>query len=118
MRAAIPIFVMLILPEQSGMYCVVYLFPVIILFLNQTSYAPIDIVYLLCFIILLNPFQDAAGILSFLSQYPFLLLSVMFSLLAIESILLIILRPSELIAAYRCLFAMCKDTLLKPKGAK
>lgn len=45
------------LPLNSGLYCGLYYFPVIILFFNRKKYTNIDLLFVVLFSILLNPIQ-------------------------------------------------------------
>lgn len=49
--------IMLILPSNCGYYCLLYLFPVIILYMNERDKSWTDFLYLPVFLILLCPFQ-------------------------------------------------------------
>lgn len=49
--------IMLILPSNCGYYCLLYLFPVIILYFNEKNKNWTDLLYLPIFLIMLCPFQ-------------------------------------------------------------
>jgi len=49
-KAAAVVIVLIILPSHSGTYCILYLIPVIIMFLNEENHRKVDIIYLLCMI--------------------------------------------------------------------
>jgi hypothetical protein len=48
-------------PINSAYYCGLFLFAAIILFLNENEHSCFDIIYLLLFIVVLNPFQFIAN---------------------------------------------------------
>lgn len=54
---AMLVCIMLILPSNSGYYCLMYLFPVIILYLNEKDKSWIDLLYLPIFLMCLCPYQ-------------------------------------------------------------
>jgi hypothetical protein len=54
---ALIIFVIIQLPINSGFYCGLYLFPVIVLFLTKDNYKFSDWIYIILFCIFLNPYQ-------------------------------------------------------------
>ena len=56
-RLGIIICIILLFPVNSAFYCGLYLLPFIILFLNDEEHSWFDLIYLILFIILLNPFQ-------------------------------------------------------------
>lgn len=51
------IAVMLMIPSNCGFYCLLYMFPVIILFFNEKKKDWTDIIYLPLFILMLSPYQ-------------------------------------------------------------
>ena len=57
MTVAMLTCVMLILPSNCGYYCLLYLFPVIILYFNEKDKNWTDLLYLPLFLIMLCPFQ-------------------------------------------------------------
>lgn len=57
MAVAMLVCVMLILPSNCGYYCLLYMFPVLLLYFNEPRKEWTDLVYLPIFLILLCPFQ-------------------------------------------------------------
>lgn len=57
MTVAMLTCIMLILPSNCGYYCLLYLFPVIILYFNERDKNWTDLIYLPLFLIMLCPFQ-------------------------------------------------------------
>lgn len=49
--------VMLMIPSNCGYYCMLYMFPVVLLYLNEKEKRWIDIVYIPIFLMMLCPFQ-------------------------------------------------------------
>lgn len=49
-KVAAVIVVLIILPSHSGQYCILYMLPVIVMFLNEEKYRNIDFMYLFCMI--------------------------------------------------------------------
>jgi len=51
-KVATVVIILIILPSHSGTYCVLYMIPVIIMFLNEEKHGNVDIIYLLCMIMI------------------------------------------------------------------
>jgi len=51
-KVAAVVVVLIILPSHSGEYCVLYMLPVIVMFLNEEKHRNIDFLYLLCMIMI------------------------------------------------------------------
>lgn len=51
--------ILIILPSHSGYYCILYIIPAIIMFLNEDNHKVSDIIVLLSFLIILCPFQNS-----------------------------------------------------------
>jgi len=51
-KVAAVVIVLIILPSHSGTYCVLYILPVIVMFLNEEKHRNIDFLYLLCMIMI------------------------------------------------------------------
>ena len=51
------ISITLMLPSNCGLYCLLYMLPVIILYLNEQKKRWVDLIYLPLFICMLNPYQ-------------------------------------------------------------
>jgi len=49
--------VIILMPDNSSYYCALYLFPIIVLFFNEKSHTVIDYLYMVCFILILLPYQ-------------------------------------------------------------
>ena len=56
-KAAMLVSMIILLPTNSGFYCGLYLFPIVILFFNEEEHNWLDILYMLSMIVILNPFQ-------------------------------------------------------------
>ena len=51
-KVAAVVVVLIILPSHSGTYCILYMLPVIVMFLNEEKHRNIDFLYLLCMIMI------------------------------------------------------------------
>ena len=51
-KVAAVVLVLIILPSHSGTYCILYMIPVIVMFLNEEKHRNIDFLYLFCFIMI------------------------------------------------------------------
>jgi len=51
-KVAAVVVVLIILPSHSGTYCILYMLPVIVMFLNEEKHRNIDFLYLFCFIMI------------------------------------------------------------------
>ena len=51
-KVATVVIILIILPSHSGTYCVLYMIPVIVMFLNEEKHRNVDIIYLLCMIMI------------------------------------------------------------------
>ena len=56
-KAAMLVSIIILLPTNSGFYCGLYLFPIVVLFFNEEEHNWLDILYMLSMIVILNPFQ-------------------------------------------------------------
>lgn len=56
-RVAVLVSIMLVLPSNCGFYCLLYIFPVILLWLNEKEKTWTDLLYLPLFLLLLCPYQ-------------------------------------------------------------
>lgn len=54
----------ILMPENSGGYCILYILPFFVMFLNEEKHNKSDIIYLFLFILIFNPYQ-----IPFLSAY-------------------------------------------------
>ena len=75
------ICIIILIPTNSGFYCGLYLFPIIILFLNENDYQVYETSYLFCFLALLNPFQIIINGINYSMIITNLSLSLLFILL-------------------------------------
>lgn len=53
--------VLVILPSHSGYYCILYLFPALIMFLNDKNHSKCDLIVLLAFVIMTISYQSYIG---------------------------------------------------------
>jgi len=51
-KVAAVVLVLIILPSHSGTYCILYMLPVIVMFLNEEKHRNIDFLYLFCMIMI------------------------------------------------------------------
>lgn len=56
-RVGMAVAVMLMLPQNCGFYCLIYLLPVMVLYFNEEKKRFIDLLYIPLMIIILNPYQ-------------------------------------------------------------
>lgn len=56
-EVALITFVIIQLPTNSALYCGLYFYPVIIMFLNKNDFSKMDFIYIILFCCFLNPYQ-------------------------------------------------------------
>lgn len=59
-KTAAVVVVLIILPSHSGTYCVLYMLPVIVMFLNEEKHRTVDFLHLLCMIMICWDFMCRA----------------------------------------------------------
>ena len=64
----------ILVPDNSSYYCALYLFPIIVLFFNEKSHKTIDYLYLVCFILIMLPYQFGLKINWFIYNVSFLMI--------------------------------------------
>ena len=56
-KIGILVVAIIMIPDNSSYYCAMYLFPIIVMYFNEKSYDLADNTCLICFILLLMPYQ-------------------------------------------------------------
>lgn len=80
------VLILILFPVNSGFYCGLYMFPIIIMFFKEKEYDRYDFVYVYLFILLCNPFQiifKGYNITCYLSNIS---LMIMFGILFVENL--------------------------------
>jgi len=93
-KIAMLVSILILLPVNSALYCGLYMFPVIVLFFNEKKRTQNDFLYMILFILLLNPLQVESGIINFTTIFTNLSVFVIFFSIMIEQL-------GKLIAANR-----------------
>ncbi len=91
------IMLVTMMPEHSGAYNILYIFPAIVMFLNDNEHEKWDFLYLIFFIIILNPVQSVA----FTWLYYGSGMAAVMIMLAAQSISLLKKNKSEIIPVYK-----------------
>lgn len=92
------LMIIIMVPVHSGIYNVVFMFPVFILFLNDKEHTASDIIYFLFMIALLSPLVIRSYSMPDLSKYY---LSAMYFFMGIESAVFMSKNKDKMLAYYK-----------------
>ena len=91
---------MIVLPSHSELYNLLFMFPVWILFLNDTEHESTDIFYFVCSLFMFIPLSSNNGSILSLACYPMVL---MYLFLGVQSAVYMVKHKQEVFAFYRSL---------------
>lgn len=94
------VLVMIVLPSHSELYNLLFMFPVWILFLNDTEHESTDIFYFVCSLFMFIPLSSSNGSILSLARYPMVL---MYLFLGVQSAVYMVKHKQEVFAFYRTL---------------